>query len=175
MFSRVLRVSVLAAIPCLSIAAQAASPDCYAVNFRNSSDAKSVSLDASLSTALAMTGMNIEEVVIDTSTAAKWEKGAHEAFDRDIVPVFNKWVGLPGFAAIVDARTKRVIGCVNSLYDAAEMADEIKQMCSKASGAAYMSRAGYDYTSAPRTSLIWKTSGRKTTQCPAAHNVDVGE
>ena len=77
----------------------AASPDVYVVNFRNAEDNNSARLDGELSTALAISGVNAEEVVIDTSTAAKWEKGAHEAFDRDIVPVFNQWVGLPGFAA----------------------------------------------------------------------------
>jgi len=74
----------------------AASPDIYVVNFRNAQDNNSARLDGELSTALAIAGVNAEEVVIDTSTAAKWEKGAHEAFDRDIVPVFNQWVGLPG-------------------------------------------------------------------------------
>jgi len=92
-------------------------------------------------------------------TAAKWEKGAHDAFDRDIVPVFNQWVGLPGFAAVVDAKSKRVIGCVNSSFDANEMAREIRQMASKAQGSAYMSNASVS---------------SKTTRCPAAHNVDPG-
>jgi len=55
-------------------------------------------------------------VTASFAAPAKWEKGAHEAFDRDIVPVFNQWVGLPGFAAIVDAKSKRVIGCVNSTF-----------------------------------------------------------
>jgi hypothetical protein len=97
----------------------------------------------------------VESVVIDTSTAAKWEKGAHEAFDRDIVPVFNKWVGLPGFAAVVDARSKRVIGCVNSQFSSSEMAQEIRRMASQATGSAYMSNA---------------STRSKTTKCPEAHN-----
>ena len=137
----------------------AASPDVYVVNFRNAQDNNSARLDGELSTALAISGVNAEEVVIDTSTAAKWEKGAHEAFDRDIVPVFNKWVGLPGFAAVVDAKTKRVIGCVNGSLDANRMADSIRQMASRAAGSAYMSRASIS----------------TATQCPAAHNVDPGQ
>jgi hypothetical protein len=138
----------------------AASPDVYVVNFRNTQDNNSMRLDSQLSTALAVAGVNAEEVVIDTSTAAKWEKGAHEAFDRDIVPVFNKWVGLPGFAAVVDARTKKVIGCVNGTFNANEMAEKIRQMASNTTGAAYMSRASIS---------------TKTTRCPAAHNVDPGK
>ena len=137
----------------------ATSPDIYVVNFRNATDSNSARLDGQLSTALTISGVNAEEVVIDTSTAAKWEKGAHEAFDRDIVPVFNKWVGLPGFAAVVDAKSKRVIGCVNSTFDANEMAREIRQMASRAQGSAFLSNASVS---------------TKTTRCPAAHNVDPG-
>lgn len=133
--------------------------DVYVVNFRNATDTNSQQLDGQLASALAISGISAEEVIIDTSTAAKWEKGAHEAFDRDIVPVFNKWVGLPGFAAVVDAKTKRVIGCVNSKFDANEMANEIRSMASKAQGSAYLSRASIN---------------TKTTSCPAAHNVDHG-
>jgi len=135
----------------------ATSPDVYVVNFRNAQDGNSARLDGELSTALAISGVNAEEVVIDTSTAAKWEKGAHEAFDRDIVPVFNQWVGLPGFAAIVDAKSKRVIGCVNSAFSANEMAEKIRQMAAASEGSAYLSRASIN---------------SKTTNCPAPHNVD---
>ncbi len=133
----------------------ATSPDIYVVNFRNATDSNSARLDGQLSTALSISGVNAEEVVIDTSTAAKWEKGAHEAFDRDIVPIFNKWVGLPGFAAVVDAKSKRVIGCVNSSFSANEMAEKIRQMASNSTGSAYLSRASIN---------------TRTTQCPAAHN-----
>ena len=139
--------------------ASAFAADIYVVNFRNATDSNSQQLDSQLASALAISGVNAEEVVIDTSTAAKWEKGAHEAFDRDIVPVFNKWVGLPGFAAIVDANTKRVIGCVNSTFDAGAMADQIRQMASRAQGSSYLSKASVS---------------SKTTRCPAAHNVDPG-
>ncbi len=136
----------------------AASPDVYVVNFRNDNDTKSQTLDATLPSAVAIAGVNAEQVVIDTSTAAKWEKGAHAAFDRDIVPVFNKWVGLPGFAAVVDAKTKRVIGCVNSSFGTNEIASELRRMASRATGKAYVSNASIS---------------TKTTRCPAAHNVDI--
>jgi len=154
---KIIALSILSAS--LLMPAMASATDVYVVNFRNATDVKSQQLDNQLSSALAISGVNAEEVIIDTTTAAKWEKGAHEAFDRDIVPVFNKWVGLPGFAAIVDAKSKRVIGCVNSTFDANEMAREIRQMASKAQGRAYLSNASVS---------------SKTTQCPAAHNVDYG-
>ena len=152
--------AAVSALLTVAIAAPAfASPDVYVVNFRNAKDVKSQQLDAQLASAIAMAGVNAEEVVIDTTTAAKWEKGAHEAFDRDIVPVFNKWVGLPGFAAVVDADTKRVIGCVNSTFRAQEIATELRKMASAAQGQAFMSRASVS---------------TKTTRCPDAHNVDLG-
>ena len=136
----------------------ASSPDVYVVKFRADTDASSQTLDSQLASAIAMAGANVEEVTIDTSNAARWEKSAHEAFDRDIVPVFNKWVGLPGFAAVVDAKSKRVLGCVNANTDAGTMAREIGKMSAKASGKAYMSNA----------------STRSVTECPPAFNVDPG-
>jgi len=141
------------------VSAHASNPDVYVVNFRNNADAKSQQLDQALPSAVAMAGVNAEEVVIDTSNAAKWEKGAHEAFDRDIVPVFNQWVGLPGFAAIVDADSKQVIGCVNSTFQADEIAAELKKMAAKAKGKAFTSNASIS---------------SKTTKCPAPYNEDPG-
>lgn len=135
--------------------ALAAAPDVYVVNFRNEKNAESQILETRIYSAIARAGDNVEHVIIDTTTAARWEKGAHAAFDREIVPVFNKWVGLPGFAAIVDAKTKKVIGCVNPQFEADEMADELKRMTSKAKGDAFISRATF------------KT---KTTNCPPAYN-----
>ena len=153
-FSSVIAMAAFAAA--LSADAFATSPDVYVVNFRNDKNTESQVLDSQLTSALAQVGGSAEEVVIDTSTAAKWEKGAHEAFDRDIVPVFNQWVGLPGFAAIVDANTKSVIGCVNGKFSSSEMAREIQKMTSRSQGSAYLSRASI---------------GGKTTQCPPAHNI----
>ena len=139
------------AVPALA----AGQPDTYVVNFRNNDAAESQRLDSNIRAALNMAGVNAEEVVIDTSTAAAWEKGAHEAFDRDIVPVFNKWVGLPGFAAIVDARTKQVVSCVTSHHDAGEIAREVRQKTMMAAG---------------RATKIDASVMAKTTECPPAHN-----
>lgn len=140
-----------------SASAFAAQPDVYVVNFRKDNDVKSQQLDRALPSAVAMAGVNAEQVNIDTSNAAKWEKGAHDAFDRGFVPVFNQWVGLPGFAAVIDASSKQVIGCVNSTFRADEIAKELKKMAAQAKGKAFISNASV-------------TS--KTTQCPAPHNVD---
>lgn len=151
----VVSLGTLAGLAALSAPSLASSVnyDAYVVNFRNSKNAQSQMLDQKLASVLPHTA-NVEEVIIDTSTAAKWEKGAHEAFDRDIVPVFNKWVGLPGFAAVVDAQTKQVIGCVNPHLDPRQMANEIERMVRTSQGQAYLSNA----------------STRSATVCPPAHN-----
>ena len=151
MLKPILSAAVFAA---LATPAFANGPDTYVVNFRNNDAAESARLDRAIDEALRIAGVNAEEVVIDTSTAAKWEKGAHEAFDRGIVPVFNKWVGLPGFAAIVDARTKQIVSCVNSHHSASEIASEVRTKTQMAQGRAVKSDAAFG----------------KTTQCPPAHN-----
>lgn len=126
-----------------------ASPDVYVVNFRHTKDVKSQQLDAQLSAALQMAKVNAEEVVIDTSTAAKWEKAAHDAFNRDIIPVFNKWVGLPGFAAVVDANSKTVIGCLDATRTASDMARDITEMSKAAAGQPRMTNASTSAAGTP--------------------------
>ncbi len=153
-------LAAVAVTSAFGVSAFAASPDVYVVNFRDDKSAESLQLDRALNNALMMVNHNIEEVIIDTSNAAKWEKSAHEAFDRNIVPVFNKWVGLPGFAAVIDADTKRVMGCINSQFSASEIAQELSRMSAQAQGSGYMSRA---------------STFTKSTHCPAAYNQDPGQ
>ena len=71
---------------------------------------------------------SIEYVEIDISDPGSSEIGAHRAFDLEIVPQYNKWLGLTGFAAIVDATNKNTLGCVNRLYDAESMATHIRNL-----------------------------------------------
>jgi len=138
------------------IAASAmASPDVYVLNFRHAEDVKSQRLDQELPTALQIAQVNAEEVIIDTTTSAKWEKAAHDAFNRDIVPVFNKWVGLPGFAAVVDANSKTIIGCLDATQSASELASDIRSMASAASGQPRMTNASTAIAGSP---------------CPATYN-----
>lgn len=142
--------AIATALLSLLIAAPAfAAPDVYVVNFRHAQDTKSQQLDSQLSTALQMAQVNAEEVVIDTTTSAKWEKAAHDAFNRDIIPVFNKWVGLPGFAAVVDANSKAIIGCIDSTRTASDMARDIKTMADTASGQARVTRASTSSSGSP--------------------------
>jgi len=148
------------------------SPDVYAVLFINSADESSLSLERKLSTVIAKLTTNPVEIVhINTSTAAKWEKGAHEAFDRDIVPVFSKWVGLPGFAAIVDAKSKLVMGCVYDVHSEIELFQALEKFGAESHGDGYLSSASFNGTN--YSSLFHEIEfTAKTTRCPPAHNVD---
>lgn len=141
-------LSAMIALPAM------ASPDVYVVNFRSDAEPTSPILDKALSDAISMAGVEAEHVIIDTTTAAKWEAAAHDAFNRNIVPVFNRWVGLPGFAAVVDADTKSVIGCVTAEIPTQTMASEIRRMATMANG----------------RPVVTRVSSTSATQCPEAYN-----
>ena len=106
-----------------------ATPEMYVVMYRADwcPPCKVVepALDQALST---LRDPAIEYVEIDISNPGLSEIGAHAAFDRQIVPQYNKWLGLTGFAAIIDATNKQTLGCVNMLYDSASMATHIRNL-----------------------------------------------
>ena len=135
----------------------AASPDVYVIKFRADDCQTCTTMENKVSTAMAMVNSaSVEEVTIDSSNAARWEKSAHTAFDRNVVSQFNKWVGKTGFVAVVDAKTRRTIGCVSDTDSEYKIANFIK------------SAAGLpgDHQVSNRSSQF---------RCPAAQNVDTGE
>ena len=71
---------------------------------------------------------SIEYVTIDITTPSISEISAHRAFDRNIVPQYNNWLGVTGFAAIIDATTKQTLGCVNLKYSPQDMATHISNL-----------------------------------------------
>lgn len=148
-----------AAILSLSFASSANAgpkPDVLVVKFRADDCANCGVMENQLASAMSMVNSTkVKQVTIDTSTPILWEKSAHEAFDHNVVPIFNKWVGLTGFAAVVDARSGKTIGCVNDSDDVSKMANLIK----KTAGIAHMSPASTRATGFA---------------CPPAKNVDPG-
>ena len=127
---RALALSAASALAtALPSAAQAVEPELYVVMYRADwcPPCKVVepALDGALTT---LADREIEYVTIDISNPGLSELGAHAAFDRNIVPQYNRWLGLTGFAAIIDASTKTTLGCVNMLYDQAAMTTHIRNL-----------------------------------------------
>lgn len=117
------------AVTATQATALGAKPDMYVVMFSASWCGPCKIVEPKIKQALNNLGdPSIEYIDIDVSTAALSEAGAHKAFDRKIVPQYNSWLGVTGFAAIIDADTKRTLGCVNMLYDAASMTTHIRNL-----------------------------------------------
>jgi len=105
------------------------TPDIYVVMFKADWCAPCKVVEPNLHKALNSLGDNrVELVNIDISNPGLSEIGAHAAFDRNIVNQYNRWLGVTGFAAIIDGDTKTTLGCVNMLYDAESMATHIRNL-----------------------------------------------
>ena len=138
-------------------ASNAFAADVTIVKFQSNDCATCVAVDSQLNSAMAMVGsQKVEEITIDSSNALKWEVSAHNAFDKNVVPQFNKWVGLTGFAAVVDTKTQRTLGCINARTDVYKAANFIK----KSAG------LPYDRAISNRASEF---------NCPPTYNVDLGK
>lgn len=107
----------------------AANPDMYVVVFRADWCGPCKIMEPPLRQAMRnLRDPGIEYVVIDITDPARSEISAHRAFDRQIVQQYNKWLGVTGFAVMIDGDTKRTLGCVNRTYDAGSMAMHIKNL-----------------------------------------------
>jgi len=116
----------------LANAYQMAAPDVYVVMFRADYCAPCKVVEPALNQALTnLSDPRIEYVHIDIG-AGNGERNAHTVFDRGIVQQYNMWLGVTGFAAIIDGDTKQTLGCVNMQYDAGSMAMHIRSLQSLA-------------------------------------------
>ena len=104
------------------------TPDVYVVMFRADWCPPCKIVEPRLAEALQdLRDPRIEFVNIDISGGyADWN--ANAVFDRGIVGQYNDWMGVTGFAAIIDGDTKRTLGCVNMQYDADGMARHIRNL-----------------------------------------------
>jgi len=106
----------------------AKTPDLYVVMFRADWCAPCKVVEPALDQALrSLRDPGIEYVNIDISRG-NGDLNAHTVFDRGLVKQYNSWMGVTGFAAIIDGDTKRTLGCVNMTYDAQSMAMHIKNL-----------------------------------------------
>ncbi len=132
----------------LAAAYQPQTPDVYVVMFRADYCAPCKVVEPALNQALtSLRDPRIEYVHIDIG-AGHGERNAHLVFDKGVVQQYNMWLGVTGFAAIIDGDTKRTLGCVNLNYDADSMAMHIKNLQTLAQS----NQANFDLT------------------CPAANN-----
>lgn len=126
----------------LTHAYQTQTPDVYVVMFRADYCAPCKIVEPALSQALStLADPRIEYVHIDIG-AGNGERNAHLVFDRGLVQQYNMWLGVTGFAAIVDGDTKQTLGCVNMTYDAGSMAMHIRNLQS----AAQQNQTSFDLT-----------------------------
>ena len=110
-------------------ASAANNPDMYVVVFRADWCGPCRILEPQLKQALGnLRDPGLEYVEIDITNSGLSEIGAHRAFDRQIVPQYNQWLGVTGFAVMIDADTKNTLGCVNITYDTQSMAMHIKNL-----------------------------------------------
>jgi len=128
--SKIVTSLIIGAASLFAIDADAQShPELYVVMFKADWCAPCRIVEPSLSQALnTLRDPSIEYVTIDISSPSHSEISAHHAFDRNIVAQYNSWLGVTGFAAIIDATTKRTLGCVNLKYSAQDMATHIKNL-----------------------------------------------
>jgi len=104
------------------------TPDVYVVMFRADWCAPCKIVEPRLNQALtSLRDPRIEYVNIDISRG-NGDMNAHTVFDRGLVTQYNSWMGITGFAAIIDGDTKQTLGCVNMMYDAQSMAMHIKNL-----------------------------------------------
>lgn len=144
--------------------------DAYILVFVNGKNPSSISLNHKVAKSIPLLSYNFEHVLIDTSTAAKWEKSAHDAFDRDIVRLFGDYVGLPGFALIADADSKRAVGCIYDLHSTEEIVSILEDFGARIKAVAYQSNASY--SGDELTAKLHKVQfTQKTTTCPPPYNV----
>ena len=121
---------------------QAPTPDVYVVMFRADYCAPCKVVEPALNQALSnLADSRIEYVHIDIG-AGRGERNAHLVFDRGLVQQYNMWLGVTGFAAIIDGDTKQTLGCVNINYDSQSMAMHIRNLQS----AAQQNQASFDLT-----------------------------
>ncbi len=104
-------------------------PAMYVVMFRADWCGPCKIVEPNLSRAMAMLhDPSLRILVIDITDGPRTERSANIAFDANIVPQYNKWYGVTGFAAMIDADTKRTLGCVNMMYNAEAMARQIANL-----------------------------------------------
>lgn len=121
---------------------QSPTPDIYVVMFHADWCGPCKVVNPALAQALnQLRDPRIEYLKIDIS-GGSGDYNANAVFDRGIVQQYNMWLGVTGFAAIIDGDTKQTLGCVNMNYDSGAMAMHIRNL----QGAAQRNQMSFDVT-----------------------------
>ena len=113
----------------IAIPMMAPTPSVYVVMFRADWCAPCKVVEPNITQALnSLRDPSIEYVTFDITDPSRSELSAHRAFDRQLVSQYNSWMGVTGFAAIIDGDTKQTLGCVNMMYDAQSTARHIRNL-----------------------------------------------
>ena len=128
LFKTILATTALMASAGTAAQAMLPTPDVYVVMFSADWCAPCRIVEPRLNEVLSnLRDPGIEYINIDIS-AGNGDLNAHTVFDRGLVSQYNSWLGITGFAAIVDGDTKRTMGCVNLTYDTQSMTMHIKNL-----------------------------------------------
>lgn len=128
-FLKYISLCILASMMFFVPATAQQRPDVYVVMFRADWCGPCKIVEPNLNRALSnLRDPGIKVITIDITTPLLSERSAHTAFDHNIVRQYNQWMGITGFAAIIDADTKSTLGCVNMMYDARAMTAHIKNL-----------------------------------------------
>lgn len=127
-FSLLLGSTAIYTAPAYAQQFRAATPDIYVVMFRADWCAPCKIIEPRLENVLdTFNDPKIEYVKIDIGNG-NGDLNAHTVFDRGLVQQYNTWLGVTGFAAIVDGDTKQTMGCVNMTYDTDTMGRHIRNL-----------------------------------------------
>ena len=143
--------SLLAASVALGLGAPmaanaAGNTDMYVVVFRADWCGPCKVMEPKLHSALnSLRDPGMEYVEFDF-TNTQTQIPANKAFDRQIVPQYNKWFPMTGFAVMIDADSKRTLGCINQTYDIESMKAHLRNLKSQA----VTNRYTQDMTCPPR-------------------------
>lgn len=129
LFSLALGAVILSAFACVAQAQIQHPPVMQIVKFRAEWCGPCKIMEPSLDNALArLNDPSLQLINIDTTNGVTSQQAAHNAFDADVVQQYNQWLGLTGFAVMIDADTKNMLGCVNMTYGPDMMATHIANL-----------------------------------------------
>lgn len=121
--------ALTSALPVIANAQMQPAPTMQIVKFRADWCAPCQIMEPSLDSALRqLNDPSLQLISIDTTNGATSQQAAHVAFDANIVQQYNQWLGLTGFAVMIDADTKNTLGCVNMTYGPDMMATHIANL-----------------------------------------------